>query len=382
MHICCLEKGRRERDEIMKILMHTMHMSTSIGASLQACALGKKLLSIGHSPYLLYYVPPFYSDVLSSNVHCSSFRDVFSYIINGGNREKERLRFVDFKNKCHSPLTNKYTGIDSLLSDVPAFDAYICGSDQVWNPMITHYDMSYFFTFVNNGAKKISYAASIGRDVVSLDIEEYLSTGLSHMDYIGVREDTAVSAIKKILPDMDITQNIDPTFLLDKEEWRTMYSQPQSNLPKRYILYYPIKETELGISLLAEMKRKYALPCVSFSSSFRKAEGVDLNLHGIGPAEFLYLCNNAEMVLTNSFHGFALSVIHKKKVICFTKPHQNTRMESLSRLLNLQDLMISSVGEVKSKKWDNVWSSCYKSIAARIKQEQNRADAYLRKALG
>jgi len=351
----------------LNILIHTMHMSTSIGAALQSCALGKKLSNMGHSPYLLYYMPPFYTDISIPNTHFSSLRDILSYIINGRYKEKARQRFMDFKSRNHPPLTRKYISIEELKDGPPIFDAYICGSDQVWNPMITHYDTSYFFPFMTSEAKKISYAASMGRDTITSEIDDYMRNGLLHMDHIGVREDTAVSAIKKYLPEAEVTQNIDPTFLLDCEAWRTMAVKPEGRVPQNYILYYPINETAQGTEILLEVKREHSLPFVTFSSSIRKGKNVDINLHGVGPAEFLYLCDHADIVVTNSFHGFALSIIMGKNVICFTKPGQNTRMESLSRLLNLNDLIVSDISDAKARNWNIIWDSCYKDIAEAIK---------------
>lgn len=358
-----------------------MHLSTSIGASLQACALGKKLLGDGHEPYLLYYAPSFYTDVLVPIVPRLSPRSILSYVLNGRNREKARQSFLCFKTMNHAPLTKKYTSINELYSDTPRFDAYICGSDQVWNSTITHYDMSYFFPFGPSSTKKISYAASIGQDRITEDDRQFLIDGLANMDFIGVREDTAVSVIHSIYPEAEVVQNIDPTFFLDRITWESMSNKPLCELPKRYILYYPINSTELGLELLNEAKQKYRIPCVSFSSSIRDNPGVDMNLHGIGPAEFLYLCNHAELVITNSFHGFAISIIHRKKVMCFTKQNQNSRMESLSRLLNLRALMVNSVNEAKARDWEQIWNSCYESISKRISCEQDKADEYLRRAL-
>ena len=42
------------------------------------------------------------------------------------------------------------------------YDAYIVGSDQVWNPLITGGDSAYFLDFVKDRQKKFAYAASFG----------------------------------------------------------------------------------------------------------------------------------------------------------------------------------------------------------------------------
>lgn len=369
---------------MLKILVHTMHMSTSIGASLQACALCKKLFHMGYAPELLYYVPPFYSNVYNkTRPNVNSIRSFISSIINYKNIEGTRLRFVAFKNQYHPNLYGKFSALDEVSEASLNFDAYICGSDQVWNPYLTRFDMSYFFPFVKNKAPKVSYAASIGRDNITSEHEKFLRQGLSHMNHIGVREDAAVDIIKHLCPDKPVTQNIDPTFLLNKDEWMAMASPLHTVLPHEYILYYPMgKITAEGTRILLELKKKYALQCASFSSSFRKPAGVDINLCGlVGPGEFLQLCNNAKIILTNSFHGMALALIFRKKLICFGKYGQNSRLESLSRLLNVQKLFLNDANRFITQNWDEIWAECYVNIETVIAKEQHRADEYLRRSI-
>lgn len=49
-------------------------------------------------------------------------------------------------------------------------DYYIVGSDQVWNEEITgDYQFSYYFDFVPDGKKIISYATSFGKNELTID---------------------------------------------------------------------------------------------------------------------------------------------------------------------------------------------------------------------
>lgn len=367
----------------MNILIHTMHITTSIGASLQACALGKFLTDMGYSPQLLYYVPdrPLSNDVSDMTIHCSSLRDWIAYLVNGRRYKRDREAYLSFKTNHHVPLTKKYTTAEELVMDPPAFDAYLCGSDQVWNPNITQFDPSLFFHFVKDNTPKISYAASIGCDDITDMIADYLRDGVRNMTSVSVREDTAVQLLQTLCPEKNIIQNIDPTFLLPSEQWHQMATRPQGKIPEHYVLYYPMGETDQGTEILFAVKEQFKMPCVSFNGSFRKSKGVDVNLTGIGPGEFLYLCEHADAVVTNSFHGFALSINFKKRVVCFKKPGQHTRMESLSRLLHLNDLMVTTLNEYQQKNWEEIWSNCYDEISTKIENEKKRAEKYLREAL-
>ena len=361
----------------MKILIHTMHTSRSVGASLQSCALGNKLKEMGHEPWLLYFTPDGYCDVLS---HQKTYKGL-KYLLYKHRLMKLNERFAEFKKAFHPPLTEKYTSDNELNRNPPVFPIYICGSDQVWNPRIVNYSESYFFTFAPQNSIKMSYAASIGLDTPTERETEFLKSGIPNMDYVGVREDTAVSLLKEILPDTPVSQNIDPTFFLDAGMWKEKAFPVRKKLPEKYILYYPMQITDDGGRILGELKKRTGLPCVSFTGALRKPKGSDIDLKAIGPGEFLTLCSNADTVLTNSFHGMALSVIFRKKLIIYTKAGQNSRMESLARLLGLNELLTYGFDEYRNKDWKKIWSSCYEGIQDIIDSECAKAAEFLDKGI-
>ena len=61
-----------------------------------------------------------------------------------------------------------------------------------------------------------------------------------------------------------------------------------------------------------------------------------------GPIEFLDLINNAKCVLTDSFHGTIFSINFHIPFYIFsraygTAPSQNSRIESILKIMNMQD---------------------------------------------
>ena len=365
----------------MKIIIHTMHLSYSIGALLQACALGKTLEKMGNDVKLLNYVPSAFSDITKPMQKPGIGRALISYVLNKKNYEARRLNFLEFKNNFHVPLTKRYTTLDELKNDPPSADVYICGSDQVWNPVITKFDKSYFFNFGDDSVKRISYAASIGQDTVSEETAAFLRDGLKNMDAIGVREDYAVDLVGKLSKNQNVCQNIDPTFLLGKDEWKKKLREVNSSLPEKFILFYPMQESEEGYALLEALKKKTGLKCVAFTGALRKRKNIDIDLKGIGPGEFLDLLDRAEYVLTNSFHGMALSVIYRKKVMIYTKQGQNVRMESLSRLLKLERFLVADAVTLDNMEFDNVWENGYLEIEKLIEEQKENALEYLKKEI-
>lgn len=94
------------------------------------------------------------------------------------------------------------------------------------------------------------------------------------------------------------------------------------------------------------------------------------------PEEFLYLINNAEAVVTNSFHGLSFSMIFNKPVILFEKNDSgNSRMRDLLKTLEIEELI------TKQDKNYTIPNLPYKMINERIKAKQADSKAFLSRFL-
>ena len=67
-----------------------------------------------------------------------------------------------FKKHYHNYDKRFYTREDTALIN-SLFDVFVVGSDQVWNVDSPQVDMTYFLDFVDEGRRKIAYAASLGQ---------------------------------------------------------------------------------------------------------------------------------------------------------------------------------------------------------------------------
>jgi hypothetical protein len=69
----------------------------------------------------------------------------------------------------------------------------------------------------------------------------------------------------------------------------------------------------------------------------------DKNFYLHGPDVFLSLVHGADLVLTNSFHAVAFSLIFQKQFIVFNRSENiNTRMRDLLILFNLDYLLVDN----------------------------------------
>ena len=69
----------------------------------------------------------------------------------------------------------RYTAFDQLQAAPPAYDVYVAGSDQIWNPKIFpdgRFDPVFFGAFTDR--RKVAYAPSFGIPQIPEEMEEEL----------------------------------------------------------------------------------------------------------------------------------------------------------------------------------------------------------------
>ena len=101
----------------------------------------------------------------------------------------------------------------------------------------------------------------------------------------------------------------------------------------------------------------------------------DYSLFDVSPEEFLGLYRNANYVLTTSFHGTALALVHERPFISLTRPDSKNRIIDLLQLLGLKESCVSSISEFHVPDID--YSSVRKILAA----ERLRSIDYLKQML-
>lgn len=233
---------------------------------------------------------------------------------------------IDLGESCRS---------DNYKTVFNQFDCIITGSDQIWNSCLTNNDYVYFLDGYKG--KKISYAASSGINGI---IDERAADLLKHYTYVGVRENTLKSELKS--HHIEAFLNCDPTLLLDKKRWSSLITNQKRN--KRYILLYMMTQSQKIIEFankLAFMKGCELINANPISlQKFKMKSICDAT-----PGEWLALIQNAEYVVTNSFHGLAFSINFNKQFfteITENEANNSSRLKSLLELLELENRNIAS----------------------------------------
>lgn len=348
-----------------KIYISTYCEWSSYGSVLQSLGLKSALNDIGCESTILKDVP---FPKFKKNSFLKSLRSPKNTVkkildIPFSKNEKQIFKKgTDFiKNNIDIEYFNSY---GELCKSHPYADGYIAGSDQIWHPALCK--EAFFLGFAPKNSKKISYAASMGVTEVPPENKEKFSRLLKNFNSYSVREKEMVPIVEEITGVIPAV-HIDPTFLLPKDEWRAFQSKYKTAKP--YILVYAIYWDKALNAQLKELHLKTRLPIISIQSSFRNIYSNKV-LSDVGPAEFLWLVDHAEAVITSSFHGTAFSIIFNKKFSAVVNPKAKSRIESLL------DTM-----EIKTPSPVNVISDFnvdYNSVNEKIKQEKKKSLDYLR----
>jgi len=307
----------------------TIHNSPSYGASLQSFALYHYIVSNGLNCEIIDLHRPYQDDYIPSKQFIPYSNNHISPLTKGKRQIKKLLKLLMFKHKVKSSemnffsvgarkkfeafnsqikLSRSFYGIDELYASPPLYDVYISGSDQLWNHLQPYCMEPYFLTFVKDiNAKKISFATSIGITFLSDNEKANFKKWLEQYDSISVREKQAQQLLQSFV-DKPIMQIADPTFLLDSNEWKLLSIEPAQTKPYilLFILHYDLNLVEYGRKLAAEsgmilIVLNQIQPTVSNNEYVAVTEA--------GPREFIGYIGNADMVLTDSFHCTAFSII-------------------------------------------------------------------------
>lgn len=240
--------------------------------------------------------------------------------------------------------TSRYETLEALYTCPPQYDLYVTGSDQVWNPT-QHYCLEPFFlTFVKGNKRKLSYAASIGIEELRDNEKKQFSEWLSSYESISVREKAAKYLLEKVTGRKDIEQVIDPTFLLSQEEWQELAIMPKASRP--YILVFTLGHNPalIDYALRLRVETRYDVKVVCLMALPYDGKEYE-SITDACPRELIGYMSQAELILTDSFHGTAFSILMKSKnfyTYLFTHAKRNSRMIDLLGLMGLSDHVIDN----------------------------------------
>lgn len=281
-------------------------------------------------------------------------------------------KFESFR-KQEMHLTSVRYNHARLKREAPDADVYICGSDQIWNPVLTFgVDSTYYLDFASDGSKKVAFAPSFGSARPPKVFQKKTRCLLQNLDAISVREKTGKELLSH-LTDQPVELLIDPTFLLDKAHWESMMSENPARQP--YILLYIMQSDTTMYDYVRAIKQKLGLHVVEISRYGFNPGFVDETLVDVGPQEFLSLFRHADYICTNSYHGLIFSLIFEKQFCLVPCKRFQARIYHLAEMLSVE-IESEGVGHVGNTSYD------LETVRERIHMERTHAIDWLKHQLG
>ncbi len=332
---------------MMKIGLITLHRIVNYGSVLQTYATQLVFNKLGHTVEIIDYYPKRMhlsgmlkriknkNEVLKNNVIIRNICKLIllpSYIKRFGVFKSFLRKYIKM-----TPVT--YYSNEELIKNKPDADVYCTGSDQVWNSdWNERIEKPYFLDFIARDKKCFAYAASFGKKELYDWEKEETKKLLQKYNDISLRESSGVN----ILEDLGIKIGkhvLDPTLLLNKEEWQPLVSKKYAN--KKYILLYSINRHSNFERYAKNVAKKLGLPLYYVSYHYHDVFKNGKLITCPKVEEFLSLIYYAQYVLTDSFHCTAFSINFNKQFAVYYPKKFGGRLSSLIDLTKLTDRVIS-----------------------------------------
>lgn len=350
--------------KMKKVAIMTWYQHKNYGTTLQAFALQRIIENLGYSVEGIdyyskgYYRETFLEKILSKNRLKEGLRNKINRVKYGTvlDDEKDRRyqKFIEDFIAFHTPTQTS----SQLFCLNDEFDAFVCGSDQIWSP--NEFNSKYFLDFVKDDIKKVSYAPSFGVNHIENDcVRENIGELVSKIPHLSVRESRGSEMLKEYYG-VDAKVVIDPTLLLNAKEWLS-YSNKEYKVDSNILLCYFLGENEnvwKEVERIAKLRNLQVAVIPVFSKDYRREYKI---LGGVGPAEFITLFSKVSYVCTDSFHGTVFSILFKREFKTFKRFKDNDSKSQNSRIINLLEnlSLIDHLGNKSNSQEIIDWTKVY-----------------------
>jgi hypothetical protein len=327
----------------------TFHAAHNYGAIMQAHSLQQVILSLGFDCKIIDFRTPAQIDFSSYKTKRNGIKSMVKNFLLLPYKAQYRLRSEKLERFINNSLllTERFSSERELEVCANSFDAFITGSDQVWNTLKkADTSPAYFLSFVSEEKKKISYAVSVGNAAAEdlLQVKEYIE----RFDAISVREMRGVQIIHELLG-LESELVLDPTLLVNAECLVKLANERQTRFHD-YIFYYSLDgydKRKQNVDILTELSEKTGKKIIALTPEWpKRVVGIE-NVIDVGIEDFLSLINYADLICTNSFHGTALSIALNKNFLVLEKfKQEDDRKTTILKLLGLEHRMIDSVSAI------------------------------------
>jgi glycerol-3-phosphate cytidylyltransferase-like family protein len=293
--------------------------------------------------------------------------------------------------------TNTFKFIDQYISrkeywiiaeDVKEqdYDAFVVGSDQTWrweyNRGMTKLT-NMFLDFTKGWkVKRIAYAASFGTNEWEGDagITKICKEAIKDFDLVTVREFSGIDICRDVFG-VKAHHVLDPTLLLPKEDYMTLVERKGQLDTKEGELYlYLLDENEENKRLIKEIAETKGMTPYTYHSKVTDGLHPHTIEERIQPPIELWLkgFDQAEIVLTDSFHACVFSIIFRKQFYLYGNIQRGlVRYTSLFNQLGINNRFVRTIDDV-----NNMEDVNYEVVYEHLKVLQDNSIRLFENALG
>ncbi len=257
------------------------------------------------------------------------------------NIKKRERKFKEFSKKYLCVSEKKYTRDANVIN----YDDYVLlsvGSDQVWNDHDFNLDDVKYYTLSHaKNSVKMAFSASIGKNSFSEKYEQLFKDNLNEFAFISCREISGAEYLKGLV-DKEVSVWLDPVFFIDKKEWLKIATKP--NWLKQndtYSLIYCLGGAR-------DYREKY----IGQNTKTINLLNMNEEYYATSPEEFVYLVNNANLIVTDSFHACAFAIMFGKDFIVLRRLDESNDNAMMSRIESLFEYfgINKTYGDIITKK--------------------------------
>lgn len=222
------------------------------------------------------------------------------------------------------------------------YDAFVCGSDQIWSLLPENFNPYYYLSFA--AKSKLAYAPSLGTDRIPAEAATRVRELLADFRALAVRESRLAEELRELLG-REVAWVADPTLLHDRSFWAD-FASIAAPTRRRYLLCYFLQSREWYFDRAEQLAKALGLKLVLLPSRWEHLIRGCVETKTVGLREFVAYFRDAACVLTDSYHGMIFSMLFEKNFQYLRRfssedpRSQNLRVESLLSRLELRDRIV------------------------------------------
>ena len=355
----------------------TFHEALNYGAVLQAYALKEVCQDFGCEAHIVDYnyggieekiapVAKFLALPNKKTALPGLVRGLLGYF---GDKKRERafasfrMNYLNESAPCRCPEDISALGYDILIG----------GSDQIWNRGVTMgcYDPVFFMDFETE-AKKVLYGASSEDVPFAREKETAFLQALKGLSgTVSIREKRLADYVEE-LTGKRWPVVLDPTLMAGREVLERIPTPEPP--PNPYILLYQIDSNPASDISVRSLEARFGCPV--YTMTVPRLDAFHGRKGEAGPEEFLALLKGAKFLVTNSFHGIALSILFEKNFYVYENGGVMSRIDGLLDQAGLQNRKVKMVADI-----DPDFRIDYAPVSVKLLELRKDAKAFLAEAI-